>query len=73
MENKSQIPYLTNQNLLIAQNLWQVHYQILSIISMKEFITLNVYTDMIIKNARRVEPHTATLSAVLNTQTLKVI
>ena len=28
MEKKLQKPYLTNQNLLIAQDLWQAHYQI---------------------------------------------
>ena len=33
--------YLTYHNLLIAQGLWHVHYQILSIIFLKDFIKLN--------------------------------
>ena len=40
--------YLTYYNLLIAQDLWQAHYQILSIIFMKEFIS-NANMDAIIK------------------------
>ena len=42
IENKLQEQYLTNYNLLTAQNLWQAHYQILSIISLKEFLKLNI-------------------------------
>ena len=42
MEKKLQKIYLTYYNLLIAQDLWQAHYQILSIIFLKEFIELNV-------------------------------
>ena len=34
--------YLTKQNLLIVQDLWQLHYQILLITSQKEFTKLNV-------------------------------
>ena len=34
--------YLRDYNLLIAQNLWQAHYQILLIILWKEFVKLNV-------------------------------
>ena len=30
--------YLTHYSLLIAQDLWQAHYQILSIIFLKEFV-----------------------------------
>ena len=41
--------YLTYYKLLIAQNLWQTHYQILSIVFLKEFIELNVNMDMMIK------------------------
>ena len=51
---KLQKIYLPYYNLLIAQNLWQAHYQILSIISLKEFIELNVYSDMTIKNLKHV-------------------
>ena len=33
--------YLTKQNLLIVTDLWQLHYQMLLIISRKEFIKFN--------------------------------
>ena len=33
-------PYSSGYNLLIVQDLWQTHYQILSIILLKEFIKL---------------------------------
>ena len=39
-----------NYNLLIAQDIWQAHYQILPIIFLKEFIELNINTDIMIKN-----------------------
>ena len=42
MEKKLQEIYLTYYNLMVAQDLWQAHYQILSIIFLKEFIELNV-------------------------------
>ena len=44
--------YVKDYNLLIAQDLWQAHYQILSIIFPKEFIKLNVNTDTIIDNMK---------------------
>ena len=34
--------YLTKYNFLIVQDLWQVHYETLFMISQKEFIKLNV-------------------------------
>ena len=50
MEKKTQKKaYLTNYNLLKAEDFWQAHYQILSTILLKEFIKLNVNMDMIIK------------------------
>ena len=49
MEKKLQITYLTYDHLLVAQGLWLAHYEILSIIFPKEFIELNVNTDMMIK------------------------
>ena len=55
MEQKLQNIYLTYYNLLIVQDLWQAHYQILSIIPLEEFIELNVNMDMMIKNVRLVE------------------
>ena len=47
---KLQKIYLTYYNLLKAQDLWQAHHQILSIIFLKDFIKLNVNTDTMIKN-----------------------
>ena len=38
--------YVTKQNLLIAQDLWQVYYQILLIVLQKEFLKL-IGNDMI--------------------------
>ena len=55
MEKKLQKTYCTYYNLLIVQGLWQAHYQIWSIIFLKEFIELNVNTDMMIKNMKLVE------------------
>ena len=52
MENKLQKVHLGYYNLLIAQNLLQAHYQILSIMFLKEFIKLNVNMDAIIKNVK---------------------
>ena len=37
---------------------WQAHYEVLSIIFMKEFIKLNLNTDTIIKNIKLGELHT---------------
>ena len=54
MGQKLQKMYLTYYNLLIVQDLWQAHYQILSIIFLKEFIKLNVNSDMK-KNVKHVE------------------
>ena len=48
MEKMLQKIYPTYFNLLMAQDLWQVHYQILSII-------LNVISVMMIKNVKHVE------------------
>ena len=49
MEKKLQQICHTYYNLLIAQDIWQAHYQILPIIFLKEFIELNVNSDMMIK------------------------
>ena len=50
MEKKLQKIYLTYYSLHI--DLWQAHYQILSIIFLKEFIELNANTDKMIKNVK---------------------
>ena len=73
MEKKLQKLYLTYDNLLIAQALWQAHYQILPIISLKEFIKLNVNTVTIIKNVKVEELHTKYSTVLLNEQVLKMI
>ena len=73
MEKKLQKLYLTYDNLLIAQDLWQAHYQILPIISLKEFIKLNVNTVTIIKNVKVEELHTKYPTVLLNEQVLKMI
>ena len=54
MEKSLQEIYLTYYNLLIAlwQDLWQERYQILSIISLKKFVKLNVNTNTMAKNVK---------------------
>ena len=49
MDKKLQKIYVTYYNLRIAQDLWQDHHQILSIIFLKEFRELNENMDMLIK------------------------
>ena len=65
--------YLTYYNLLNAQDLWQAHYQVLSIIFLKEFTKLNVNMDMIIKNVEKAGSNIKIANAFLNIQTLKMI
>ena len=52
---------------MITQGLWLAHYQILSIIFLKELIILNVNTDTIIKNVKLVELHTKYATIFLKT------
>ena len=73
MEKKSQKIYPTDYNLLIVQDLWQAHNQILLIIFLKEFIKLNVNKDTMIKNVKLVELNKNTATAIANIQTLKMI
>ena len=73
MEKKLQKPYFKNYNLLIAQDLWQTHYQTFMIIFLNVFMKLNVNIGMIIKNAKRIELCIKIVSVVLKTQTLKMI
>ena len=61
--------YLTYFNLLIAQDLWQTHYQIWSIIFLKEFIELNVNTNVMIKNVMLVELSISIVTVFLKIQT----
>ena len=44
--------YLTKYNLLIVQDLWQAHYQILLMILQKEFIKLNVKIVIVFLNMK---------------------
>ena len=71
MEKILQNIYLTYYKLLIAQDLWHAHCEILSIIFLKEFIKLNVYTDMMIKYVKIVKLRTKYATVFLNTQTLR--
>ena len=72
MEQKLQKIYLTYYNLLIAQDLWQAHYQVLSIIFLEEFIELNVNTNMMIL-VRLVKLNISIANVFSNRQTLKMI
>ena len=40
---------ITDYNLLLMKDIWQVHYQVFSITYLKKLIKLNVNTDTIIK------------------------
>ena len=73
MEKQLQKIYVTYYNLLIVQDLWQVFYQILSIIFLKEFIELNVNTNMVIKNVKYMELNISIVTDFLNAQILKMI
>ena len=73
MEKKLQKIYLTYYNLLIVQDLWQAHYQILSIIFLKKFIEFNVTKDTMIKNVEHDELNICIATACLNTQILNRI
>ena len=70
LEMKLQRIYLTYYNLLIAQDLWQAHYQILPINFLKEFIELNTNMDTMIKKVKYVELNIIIATVLLNIQTL---
>ena len=73
MKKKLQKNYPRDCNLLIEEDLWQAHYQILSKIFLKEFIKLNVNTDTITKNLKIAELNISIATLFLNTQILKMI
>ena len=73
MEKKLQKICLKYYNVLIAQDFWQAHYQMFSIIILREFIELNVNSDMTIKNMKHAELNISIATFFLNTQTLKMI
>ena len=54
-EEEIQKKFLTCYNLLLKQDSWQVHYQILSIIILKKFIELNLNMDTMIENVKHVK------------------
>ena len=71
MEKKLPKIYLTYCKLLIAQGLGQAHYQILSIIFMKEFIKLNVNVDTMIKNVKLAGLNTIIVIVFLKTSIME--
>ena len=73
MEKKLQKLYLTYYNLLIAQDLWQAHYQILSIVFLKKLIKLTLNTYRTIENVKLEELNISIATIFLNTQPLKMI
>ena len=73
MEKKLQKIYPTYYNLLIVQDLWQAHYQVLQIIFLQEFIELNINLDMMTKNVKLAELNIIIATVFLNIQTLKII
>ena len=68
---KLQKTYPRNYNLLMVQDLWQVHYQILSIIFLKELIDINSNTLM--KNVKHVKFNISIVAAFWNSQIAKFI
>ena len=58
---------------MIVLDLSQVHYQILSIIFLKEFIKFNVNLDTMIKNMRHMELNISMVAVFLNRKNLKII
>ena len=73
LKKKKKKKYPTYYNLLIAQDLWHAHYQMLSTIFLKEFIELNVNKDMMIKNVKLVEFNISIATVFFNAQMLKMI
>ena len=73
MKKKLQKIYLTYCNLLTTQDLWQVHYQILSIIFLPGFIELNINSEKMKKNVKHVELNISIATAFWITQILKMI
>ena len=65
--------YLTYYNLLIVQDLWEAHYQILSIIFLREFIELHVNKGTMIKSVKHVKLNISIATVFLNIQILKAI
>ena len=58
---------------LIVQDLWQTHYQILSLIFPKKLIKLNVNTDTMMENVKLAGLNISIATVFLNTQTSRMI
>ena len=67
------IIYVDLEYLTEKLDLWQAHYQILSVIFLKEFIKLKVKVDTMIKNVKLSEVNINIVTIFLNTQFLKMI
>ena len=73
MKKKLQKVHLTYYNLMMAQDLWKSHYQILSKVFLRELIKLNLNMDIMIKNVELAELHMNYATVFLNTQILNMI
>ena len=73
MEKKLQNICFTDYNLLIVEDLWQAHYQILSINFQKKFIKLSVNTDTTRESVKHAELNINNPTIFLNTQKFKMI
>ena len=73
MEKKLNKIYLKYYNLLIAQDLWQAHYQILPIIFLKEFKVLTENTDMMIRSVKLMKLNISIVTVFIIIQTLNMI
>ena len=60
---------ITDYNLLLVKDIWQVHYQVFSIIYLKKLIKLNVNTDTIIKIIKLAGSSKNIATAILYKQT----
>ena len=73
IKKKLQKVYPVYHSLLIVQDLWQVHYQSLLIILLKEFIELDTNTDTMTENVKHVELNISIATVFWNIQILKMI
>ena len=64
--------YLTDNNSMTAQGLRQGHFQILLIISQKEFIKSNLNTNIMIGSVKCEDLNTEIASVFLNTEALNI-
>ena len=72
MENKIKKYISYKLKFIESTKLWQAYYQILSIISRKEFTQLNVKMDIAKRYVKSVELNTKVVSAAWNIKTLKI-